>query len=76
MVGGQKKLGHSKFLHFYQAFNCQDKVKIKLTLYLVSCNLPNLTEFQKHLIRQRLEEVANELTVSKNTVLWHFCLMS
>jgi DNA-binding NarL/FixJ family response regulator len=82
MVGGQKKLGQSKFLHFYQAFNCQDKVKIKLTLYLVSCNLPNLTEFQKHLIRQRLEEgitiraIANELTVSKNTVLWHFCLMS
>jgi orotate phosphoribosyltransferase-like protein len=42
----------------------------------------NLTELQKHLIRQRLGEgitiraIANELNVSKNTVLWHFCLMS
>jgi hypothetical protein len=37
--------------------------------------MPNLTEFQKHLIRQHLGEgiiiraIANELNVSKNTVL-------
>jgi DNA invertase Pin-like site-specific DNA recombinase len=37
--------------------------------------MPNLTEFQKHLIRQRVEEgiiiraIANELNVNKNTVL-------
>jgi hypothetical protein len=39
--------------------------------------MPNLTEFQKHLIRQRLGEdftiraIANELNVSENIVLWH-----
>jgi orotate phosphoribosyltransferase-like protein len=43
--------------------------------------MPNLTEVQKHVIRQRLGEgitiraIANELNVSKNTVLWYFCLM-
>jgi transposase len=37
--------------------------------------MPNLTEVQKHVIRQRLGEgitiraIANELNVSKNTVL-------
>jgi orotate phosphoribosyltransferase-like protein len=37
--------------------------------------MPNLTEFQKHLIRQHFGEgiiiraIANELNVSKNTVL-------
>jgi hypothetical protein len=42
---------------------------------MLSAVMPNLTEFQKHLIRQRLGEgiimrgVANELNVSKNTVL-------
>jgi hypothetical protein len=39
-----KKTGTQDFLHLYQAFNCQDKVKIKLTFtisvdsYLVNCN--------------------------------------
>jgi hypothetical protein len=30
-VGGQKNWDTQNFLHLYQAFNCQDKVKIKLT---------------------------------------------
>jgi hypothetical protein len=40
----KKNLDTQNFLHLYQAFNCQDKVKIKLTFtitvdsYLVSCN--------------------------------------
>jgi hypothetical protein len=43
-VGGQKKLGHAKFLTFVSSFNCQNKVKIKLTFtntvdsYLVRYN--------------------------------------
>jgi hypothetical protein len=42
---------------------------------MLSAVMPNLTEFQKHLIKQPLGEgiiirvIANELNVSKNTVL-------
>jgi hypothetical protein len=44
-IGGQKNWDTQNFSHLYQAFNCQDKVKIKLTFtitidsYLVSCNV-------------------------------------
>jgi hypothetical protein len=40
----KKNWDTQNFLHLYQAFNCQDKVKIKLIFtitvdsYLVSCN--------------------------------------
>jgi transposase len=76
----KKKLEHAKFLTFVSSFNCQNKVKIKLTFtntvdsYLVRYNA-KLTELQKHVTRQRLGEgitiraIANELNVSKNTVL-------
>jgi hypothetical protein len=44
-IGGQKNWDTQNFSHLYQAFNCQDKVKIKLTFtitvdsYLISCNV-------------------------------------
>jgi hypothetical protein len=49
-VGGQKNWNTQNFLHLYRAFNCQDKVKIKLSLLTVilSAVMPNVTEFQKH----------------------------
>jgi hypothetical protein len=61
----KKNWDTQNLLRLYQALNCQNKVKIKLTF----------TELQKHVIRQRLGEgitiraTANELNVSKNTVL-------
>jgi hypothetical protein len=50
-VGGQKNWNTQNFLHLYRTFNCQDKVKIKLTFIItviLSAVMPNLTEFQKH----------------------------
>jgi DNA-binding transcriptional regulator YhcF (GntR family) len=80
-VGGQKKNWDTQnFLRLYQALNCQNKVKIKLTFtitvdsYLVKYNAKS-NRITKIIIRQRLGEgitiraIANELNVSKNTVL-------
>jgi hypothetical protein len=47
---------------------------------ILSAVMPNLTEFQKHVITQRpdggITIRANQINVSKKTVLWHFCLVS
>jgi hypothetical protein len=45
----KKNWDTQNFLRLYQALNCQNKVKIKLTVIL-SDIMPNLTELQKHVL--------------------------